>query len=236
MMAVSFGDGFIGWGKRKIPASVRKFSEMLPVLMSPGAEPQPEPDTPTYYMYREVERLGNIRYDITRIPSLPICGEFNKTFGHVHPKNAKGTGWAEAYEVLGGTAHFILQKVGQMGVSDAVLLSARAGESFLVPPGYGHVTINPGKKELVMGNLVSDSFKADYSMFAQMKGACFYETLAGRLVKNRNYGDGFEIRKVGAAEFSSSFGVYAPFESCDLLTASKKKGSLDFLEKPELFY
>jgi glucose-6-phosphate isomerase len=186
-------------------------------------------------MYREAERFSSIRYDVTRIPALDLCGELNKTFGHVHPKNIRGTGWPEAYEVLEGTAHFLMQKVGQLGVDDAILLLVKKGEAFLVPPNYGHITINAGKGDLVMGNLVSDRFQSDYSMFAQRRGGCYYETTEGKLVRNRNYGSGFELRQMGAREFSDAFGRYPPFSN-GLLPAAKDYDNIEFLEKPELFY
>jgi oxalate decarboxylase/phosphoglucose isomerase-like protein (cupin superfamily) len=121
-------------------------------------------------------------------------------------------------------------------VADAVLLSANKGDRFLVPPGYGHVTINSGKGELVLANLVSDGFEADYSMFANLRGACFYEMDDGRLLRNQNYGSGFEMRQENAVKFSSQFGVYAPFAKKSLLEAAKKYADIEFLAKPETFY
>lgn len=235
-MAVKFEGDALFWNGKKIAPSIRKFGDMRPVLAFPEREPPLDPDTPTYFMYRQAEKFGHIRYDVTKIPALAISGEFNKTFGHVHPKSKKGTAWPEAYEVLEGTAHSLLQKVDQLGVSDAVLITAKKGESFLVPPGYGHVTINPGKGDLVMGNLVSELFESDYSMYAQRRGACFYETVKGELVRNRNYGQNFEIRRQTAREFSSPFGCYEPFEKGGLLAAAKSAKNIEFLEKPELFY
>lgn len=235
-MKVDFSGDTLLYNKKEIKPSIRKFSEMRPVLAYPEKDTDVEPELPTYYMYREADRFGAIRYDVTKIPSLDLCGERNKTFGHVHPQNKKGTGWPEVYEVIEGEAHFLLQRVGQMGVTDAVLLHAKAGDCFLVPPGYGHVTINPGKRDLVMGNLVAELFSADYSMFASRRGGCFYETLKGEFIRNTNYGTDFELRKEDARKFSDAFGVYAPFSKCDLVTAAKKKENIEFLEKPEQFY
>ena len=236
MSAYKFEGGTLVFEGKRLAPKTRTFGEMQPVLAFPQKEPRLSSSSPTYFMYRAAEKFGAIRYDLTRIASLDLCGERNKTFGHVHPKPSRGGGWPEAYEVLEGQAHFLLQKVSQLGVQDAVLLSAKKGECFLIPPGYGHATINPGKRELVLANLVSDSFEADYSTFAQMRGACFYELSSGKMLRNESYGSGFELRKEGAVKFSSAFGCFAPFAKKSLLEAAKNRASIEFLEKPETFY
>ncbi|MFA5930391.1 MAG: glucose-6-phosphate isomerase family protein [Candidatus Micrarchaeia archaeon] len=234
-MEWKFDEESLEFSGRRIKPKVRRLNEMLPVLAFPKKEAALESDAPTYYMYRDVAHFGKVRYDVTRILPLDLAGERNKTFGHAHPRSAKGASWPEVYEVLSGEAHFLLQKVTQLGVQDAVLLFAKKGECMLIPPGYGHVTINAGKRDLVLGNLVSSEFDADYSLFLRMRGACYYEMHDGRLVKNRNYGGDFELRQLGAPEFSSAFGTYAPFKK-GLLAAVKKPEDIEFLKKPEMFY
>ena len=234
-MEWKFDDDSLEFSGRKIKPSVRTLSEMAPVLALPKKETKLASDAPTYYMYRDVAHFGKIRYDVTRILSLDLCGERNKTLGHVHPRSPKGTPWSEVYEVLSGEAHFLMQKVSQLGVQDAVLLTAKKGECLLIPPGYGHVTINAGKRELVLGNLVSSDFDADYSQFIRLRGGCYYEMSDGKLVRNSNYGRDFELRSLRAPEFSSAFGAYAPFKK-GLLAAVKNPADIEFLKKPEMFY
>ena len=228
-------DALVYEGKRIAP-SIRTLGQMRQVLAYPEKDEDLPADMPLYFMYRQAEKFSAIRYDITRITAREVCGEFNKTFGHAHPKSPAGTPWSEVYEILEGEAHFLLQKVSQLGVEDAVLLSAKKGDRFIIPPGYGHVTVNPGKKELLMANLVSGGFEADYSMFAQRRGACFYELAGGKLLKNKNYGEGFEIRRATAVKFSSAFGCFAPFAKKSLLEAAKDRRNIEFLERPETFY
>lgn len=235
-MGFSFvGDTLVFEGESLSPAC-RKFADMRPVLAFPGKSCPLAPDTKTYFMYREVARFGHVRFDITRIPSIDLCGERNKTLGHSHPKSPKGAFYSEAYEILDGNAHMLLQKVSQLGVEDAVMLSAKKGDRFLVPPGYGHVSINTGKKDLVMANLVSDTFQSDYSHYLLRRGGCFYETADGKIMRNKNYGTGFELRQAGAMEFSSAFGCFAPFMKKSLLSAAKDFKNIEFLVKPETFY
>jgi len=251
-MGMKFEKDLLNFNGKKITPSVRTLAEMRSVLAHPENDDGMKPDFPLYFMYREAARFSHIqraapsvspnaahswiRYDITRIVSAEICGERNKTFGHVHPPFQKGTAWSEVYEVLEGSAHFLLQKVNGLGVQDAVLLTGKKGDRLMVPPGYGHVTINTGKTDLVLANLVSDLFESDYSMYAQRRGACFYELADGKLVKNKNYGEDFELRKADAVKFSSAFGVYAPFAKKTLLDAAKDYANIEFLEKPEMFY
>ena len=235
-MGLEFKEDSLVFGNRKIAPSIRTLAEMRPVLAHPEKEGALPADTPLYFMYRQAALFSSIRYDITRIVAHEVCEERNKTFGHTHPKSPDGTPWPEMYEVLEGEAHALLQKVSQLGVDDAVLLSARKGERFMVPPGYGHVTINSGKKELVMANLVSGKFESDYSQYTQRRGACYYELSGGKLVRNNNYGLGFELRKEAAVKFSSAFGCFAPFRKKGLLEAAKEYGNIEFLEKPGMFY
>lgn len=223
------GNALLFNGKR-IPPSIRTFSQMRSVLAHPELEGNFLPDAPLYYMYRQVGLFSSIRYDITRVLPVDLCGERNKTFGHSHPG-----GWPEAYEVLEGSAHFLLQKMKGDAVDEALLLAAKKGDCFLVPPGYGHITINPGKKELIMANLVSGKFESDYSLFEQKHGACFYEMSDGKIVKNRNYPDGFAVKREAAVKFSSQYKCFDPFRKKSLLEAAKNFAGIEFLEKPSTF-
>ncbi|VVC00870.1 Glucose-6-phosphate isomerase [uncultured archaeon] len=235
-MHYAFEGKTLSFEGKKFDPSARTFSQMRPVLLYPEKESSLAPDAPLYYMYREVKRFSNLRYDMTRILPANISGEHNKTFGHIHPVSKKGAAWSEVYEVLEGKAHFILQKVSTLGVQDAILLTAEKGDCLLIPPGYGHVTINPGRKDLLLANLVSDDFSADYSPYLHHHGACYYELTDGKLVRNKSYGNGYEIRKSTAVKFSSAFGVFAPFAGKTLLEVTKDYSKIEFLEKPETFY
>jgi len=99
---------------------------------------------------------NGIRYDITVIPPANPGGEYVKTKGHYHPENAAGVVYPELYEVMGGRAHFLLQK---KSLDDIALIEAHKGDIVVIPPGYGHVTINPTlDQKLTMANLVSTRF------------------------------------------------------------------------------
>ncbi|MDO5845858.1 MAG: glucose-6-phosphate isomerase family protein, partial [Methanocorpusculum sp.] len=152
--------------------SVRTIGDMENVLATRPSNV--DSAKPLYYMYRDLYKTHgdhlwlqrhHLRYDITRIPAGIINGEYTKSKGHYHPRNAAGVAYPEVYEVLSGYAYYLLQKRDH---TDVILVPAHAGDVVLIPPGYGHVTINPGKDELVMANLVSTDFASEYGEINEM--------------------------------------------------------------------
>lgn len=145
-----------------------------------------------YFMYRnclesndnpKLFSENNLRYDITIIPPILLSNEYNKTYGHYHPK-----GFGEVYEVLDGKALFVLQRK-ESSISEFTYIYAKKGEVLNIPSGYGHVTINPTKNDtLVLANIVSNRFNSLYQEFKEKQGAMYYYTMDGWL-KNDNYID-----------------------------------------------
>ena len=150
-------------------------------------------DMDLYFMYRGVEKKGELRYDITVIPAKMLGDEFVKTKGHYHLEN-----WQEVYTVLEGTAIYLMQKKNpndETEIEDVYFVKTKKGETIIIPPKYGHITINPSKtEELKMANWVSENCKVDYSPFEKLQGACYYFTETG-WVKNKNYKNIPEIRE-----------------------------------------
>ena len=126
-------------------------------------------DFELYYMYRDLflsradkEKLlqQGLRYDITIIPPNMLGREYIKTAGHYHPLVPGGSvTYPELYEVLEGEALYLLQN---QDLSDVVAVYASAGDKVLVPPGYGHITINRSNKTLKMANFVARNFSSLY--------------------------------------------------------------------------
>jgi len=143
-----------------------------------------------YSMYRGLEKKDGLRYDITIIPAKMLGSEFVKTKGHYHIGK-----YQEVYIVLEGEAIYLMQKPNQDAgeIKDAYAIKAQKGDIVIIPPYYGHITINPSEKEdLKMANWVSDDCKSDYSLYEKLQGACYYYTLlpnSGQTewVKNKNY-------------------------------------------------
>ncbi|MDK2889845.1 MAG: glucose-6-phosphate isomerase, archaeal, partial [Methanoculleus sp.] len=133
------------WDGPKPESQTRTIEEMREVLADPGCTS----DQPLYFMYRDLAksesdrewlRQHHVRYDITVIPARTLCGEYVKTKGHYHTENPAGELYPEIYEVLEGTGHYLLQT---RDADDVVMIEGTAGDKILLPPGYGHVTINP---------------------------------------------------------------------------------------------
>jgi glucose-6-phosphate isomerase len=76
------------------------------------------------------------------------------------------------------------------------LVKATRGDKVIIPPNYGHVTINPSEKSLKMANWVCRSFEPLYESYTQLHGGTYYELINGRLLHNQTYEKVPEIRVV----------------------------------------
>lgn len=162
-------------GKRDI----RRFDEMKDLFLQPDSEV-----SELYYMFRGVDLFDKIkiRYDITALLPGTVGEEYIKTKGHYHPD-----AYPEVYEVMKGRAFYLLQRSEDFEmVDDVILVEAKEGDIVVIPPHYGHVTVNRGEDILIMSNLVSTEFSSIYEPYEKKKGAAYYITVNG-VVKNRNY-------------------------------------------------
>lgn len=195
----------------EVKPSVRKFSDLIPVLMNRDAKSAREE---MYYMYRDVHypadediiRHHNFRFDVTVVPPAIIGREFNKTVGHYHPyiKDTK-IAYPEAYEVIHGHGLFIIQKLDTEGkVSMVIAMEATTGDKIIYPPNYGHTIVNIGNDALVTSNWVADNFDSEYKPVADMQGMSYYvvksEDKPFEFVKNEKYTDTPQIRVLKASE------------------------------------
>jgi len=212
--------------------SVRTAEDLRGVLANPGCNCT----GPAYYMYREVTRSSedrswltaqDLRYDITVIPPRELCGEYNKTKGHYHPDNPSGTSYPEIYEVLAGEAHFLFQK---KDCSDVVMIAACTGDVVIVPPAYGHVTINPTRSTILqMANIVSSKFSSNYHGFEAQNGAAFFEWIKEGFVKNPAYRHHPHLRLIKAQRLKDAI----PDPLYNLI--ENRAPILGFLNYPEKF-
>lgn len=192
---ILFKDGVDGAGP---PPDIRRRTDMLEVLYERTAAELEE----LYYMYRGVAREGErqaiesrgLRYDITVIRPGTLGKEFVKTAGHYHPeKPGTGLTYPEVYEVLHGRAHYLLQRPvpGNPEELEAVMLiAAKPGDKVLIPPQFGHITINPGDDYLIMSNWVAAQFRSVYEPMRRLGGGAYYELQAGEspeFIANKNY-------------------------------------------------
>lgn len=195
------------FGKRWIKPSIRRLSEMREVVYD-KTWLQRSNDIDLYYMYRDLainenERRiihrNNLRYDITIIPPLRLGCEYVKTAGHYHPQvTGTDVSYPEIYEVLEGKAHYLLQKVKDSRILDVILIEAKRNDKVIIPPNYGHITINPSNRRLKMANFVSSKFSSVYEPVREKKGGAYFELVGNRFVKNENYGKIPELRRIKA--------------------------------------
>ena len=210
---------------------VRKISELRDVLRG-RVVPDLEGDPEAYYMFRQVYKKDGLRFDITVIPAMVVEGECAKTYGHSHPQAEEGLGYPEVYQVLGGTAIFLLQRANRDRSVDVAMIRAEAGQVLLIPPNYGHVTINPSGETLVLANVVADGFESDYSEFKENRGAAFYYLSDGNIEQNAAYVVKNMARPT-AAEFNKKFG----FSCKDILSELESSPErFEFLKKPSLLF
>jgi glucose-6-phosphate isomerase len=110
----------------------------------------------------------------------------------------------------------------------SALVEADAGTIVLIPPGYGHVTINPGQEELVMANLVSRSFASDYLPYEERRGAAYYELADRGFVPNPAYPAVPPLRRVPPPDVLP-LGVLPDYTLYDLV---EERLPLDWLDAP----
>lgn len=162
--------------------SLRKLEDASQVLLYPGEE---GPEV-LYAMYRgtglEKDQwaltTAGLRYDVTVIFPGTVGAEYVKTVGHYHPR-VPGQPWTypEIYQVLSGSAHFLLQKGGEISgeVDDFIVADFSEGDILVIPPFYAHVTTNPGSRPLVMANFIASEFQSQYDPVKLRKGLAFYD-------------------------------------------------------------
>ncbi len=224
-----------GNGLQQVVPDVRTHKQMLPLLMDKEAD---APDD-FYLMYRDVHldkdedliRKNNVRYDITIIPPAVIGKEHVKTFGHFHPIiPGKDIRYTEVYGVLYGNAHYLLQKGDGKKVEDFIVVKASAGDKVAILPDYGHATVNPSSKPLIMFNWVEANFKSEYGPVKDCGGFAYYDTKDG-FVKNKKYIQIPEIRFL-RPKFVEEFALSAkPMYTEGVKNIEK----LDYLKNPDKY-
>ncbi len=203
-----------------IKKSERSLEELRPYLKNSNIKSGPNP---VYCVWRYVHLASDLRYDLTLMPPGTIDGEFVKTAGHYHKP------YPEVYEILMGRANFLIQ-------SESAVYLAEAGpkEKFIIPPGFGHNTINVFNKPLLLANWISEKATYNYEPYKNNHGAMYYFLNNDNLVdiiKNPNYGSVPEIKKIKTGEYPE-FGLVKNRPLYNLVNNIEK---LRFLNYPEEF-
>ena len=165
---------------KNLKPDIRTLAQMKPVLYDQEWL-KTAPAIELYFMYRGTKEKDGLSYDITVIPAKMLGEEFVKTKGHYHSDRRQ-----ELYIVLDGEALFLFQKVKDKVVEDVYVVKAKKDDIVIVPKDFGHITINPGNKELKLANWLSKKNVRDYGSLEETKGGCYFYTLKG-WIKNKNY-------------------------------------------------
>jgi glucose-6-phosphate isomerase, archaeal len=225
-------------------ADVRTLQQMSPVLMDPNSAATRDE---MYYMYRKVAmpehrvvlERNKLRYDITVIPPAKMGQEFNKTLGHYHAvKPGTHFAYPEVYEVLHGTALFMIQKMDKdfKNLISVLQMEAKPGDKIIYPPNYGHVIVNIGKEPLVTANWVADHFDSDYKDITDRHGMAYYVVDAGEgkynFIPNPHY-ENVPPARVMVPKNMNAFAIYQPTPM--YVTGISNPKALEFLTSPEKY-
>jgi glucose-6-phosphate isomerase len=192
-----------------------------------------DPQQDLYYMYRyfEAEKDAELfeqektEYDITVINAGKIGPEPIKTVGHYHA-NVPGAEitYPEVYEVIEGEITYLLQSIpdGEHNV-ELVIIEAKAGDKVVVPPNYGHVSINRGDTVAVSSNIQRRDLpaSANYDAFKETNGAALYFT-GEDWQENYNY----KVRSIKHV---------VPVTKTEFGLVEKKPLYTSYIESPEKF-
>lgn len=146
-----------------------------------------------------------LRYDLIIVRPGTADGEFKKTSGHYHSVvPGRDVSYPEIYEVLQGNALFMLQRCDSDGaVLEALAVNAKPGDKLVIPPQYGHATVNIGDEPLVFADLVATACSNTYGQIAQNHGMCSYvlkKDNGFEIVQNPAYGNPPLAKVVGVPE------------------------------------
>ena len=200
-------------------------------------------DLEMYYMFRDlykndsdhgIIKANHLRYDITIIPPNMLGNEYVKTVGHFHPE-VPGTNitYPELYQVLEGHATYLLQRMEGGRVMDLVEVKAGPGDCVIIPPGYGHVTINNSDEVLKMANWVCSDFSSIYGPIKELGGEECYLLKTG-FVKNPHYHQVPHLRsmkpmkasELGLKDGEEIYGLINDIDRLRFLTTPQKFGEL----------
>jgi glucose-6-phosphate isomerase len=225
------------FGGRIREPEIRWLYDMKEVLYDQSWLAQAE-NVELYYMFRDLFlsrsdeqklREQGLRYDITIIPPRALGCEYVKTAGHYHPLlPGSALSYPELYEVIEGECVYLIQR---QDASDVAAVFASAGDKVLIPPGYGHITINNSNKILKMANFVARDFSSIYRPIQEMGGGAFFCTDQG-WIRNPRYPRAADLRLLQASEKGnlSRLGLARENEMYPLL---REPGRLAFLVRPE---
>jgi glucose-6-phosphate isomerase, archaeal len=129
---------------------------------------------------------GRLKLDVTEVLPAEIVGlrgrsEYPKTSGHYHtPLPWSSIPSPDFYQVLHGSGSVYLQSRSG-GIIHPRVVDVSTGDVLVIPPEWGHATINTGNESLVFANICVRAPHLDYAGFYDYGGGAyrFYTSESG---------------------------------------------------------
>jgi glucose-6-phosphate isomerase, archaeal len=222
----------------------RVFDELTPVYLDPQACRGQQVAYEMFngvYARKDSPRLARlpVRYELTLFPALKIGPEYVKTLGHIHlPESRSGIDHPEICEVVLGRAHFFFMKLDpdRASAAEAFFIEVSAGQKIIIPPGYDHLTINPGPGPMLFSDVVALGVQGNYERIKAAGGAAYLEIErngSAAFIPNPRHTSHPPLRQVGVMEFpeyhlTAEQSLYSAF-------VDTQAQDWEFLWRPELF-
>lgn len=162
--------------------------------------------------------------DLTVLNAGKVGNEYIKTVGHYHG-NVPGydIAYPEIYEAVTPHLEYLLQSEPDKSGVEVIWVITEPGDKVVMPPGYGHVSLNAGNEPAVEIDIQKrdNPNNSDYSLFKEKTGGALYRTDKG-LEENKNY----KIKSVR---------IVKPKEKPEWGIEKNKPLYRSFVESPEKF-
>lgn len=122
------------------------------------------------------ETFRGVKFDVTVLPrpDADSGSELPKTVGHYHtPVSGFRLASPDLYQVAHGHARILLQSPIHDGPR-SFFVDLQPGEAVLIPPQFGHVTINIGHSALAFANVCVRQPHLDYEPYFRHRGGTYY--------------------------------------------------------------
>lgn len=177
---------------------------------------------------------NNFMADLTILNPGKVGDEFVKTVGHYHGIiPGSSLSYPEVYEAVTDGIEYLLQsEPDRDGKVKVIWVVTEAGDKVIMPPNYGHVSMNVGTDVAIETDIQKrdNPNDSDYSIFKEKIGGAFYRTQEG-LIKNPNY-EVSSLRIVKPLE-KPEWGITKSKPLYDSVIESPEK--FDFLVHPEKY-
>lgn len=184
----------------------------------------------------DILRKNKLRFDLILLRSGRPGFQMPRT-----PGSCPQGGFPKLYEAVYGEAWFLLQKESKEDcrvIEDVILVKVRPAQKIIIPPGYGHILINPGKDDLVAAGfsskaLTRESQAGETAGYARAKGGAYFifKDNLGEFFQPNPYYQGVPyMRMAGPGARMKSLGLDSASPVYNLLSKGIEK--LDFLNNP----